>query len=145
MWPDSRLCDLLAIDHPIIQAPMLGSCTPALASAVSNAGALGSYGCGLRPVADLEGPVGDLRQRTNRPANLNFFVGPAAETDATVLAAARERVRPWYRALGLGEPPTELPAIGRVSTTTTWPSSCGSGRRWSAFISACRNRPPSRR
>ena len=25
MWPDRRLCDLLGIEHPIIQAPMAGS------------------------------------------------------------------------------------------------------------------------
>ncbi len=46
MWPDSRLSDLLKIEHPIIQAPMAGSATPALAAAVSNAGGLGSLGCG---------------------------------------------------------------------------------------------------
>lgn len=112
MWPDNRLCDLLAIDHPIIQAPMLGSCTPALASAVSNAGGLGSLGCGNRPVDALDGPAGELKQRTNRPFNLNFFIRPAATTDPQVLEAARQRLRPWYRAFGLGEPPTDLPAIG---------------------------------
>lgn len=46
MWPDRRLCDLLDVDHPIVQAPMLGSCTPALKSAVANAGAPGSLGWG---------------------------------------------------------------------------------------------------
>ena len=45
MWPDRRLCDLLGIEHPIIQAPMAGSDTPALAAAVANAGGLGSIGC----------------------------------------------------------------------------------------------------
>ncbi len=34
MWPDRTLCDLLGIEHPIIQAPMAGSDTPALAAAV---------------------------------------------------------------------------------------------------------------
>ena len=43
-WPNHRLLDLLGIDHPIIQAPMAGASTPALAAAVSNAGALGGFG-----------------------------------------------------------------------------------------------------
>ncbi|TIR57094.1 MAG: hypothetical protein E5X17_03935, partial [Mesorhizobium sp.] len=41
VWPNRRLCDLLKIEHPIIQAPMAGSATPELAAAVSNAGGLG--------------------------------------------------------------------------------------------------------
>ncbi len=42
MWPRTDLLDLLKLEHPIIQAPMAGSTTPALAAAVSNAGGLGS-------------------------------------------------------------------------------------------------------
>ncbi len=34
MWARSDLLDLLGIEHPIIQAPMAGSATPALAAAV---------------------------------------------------------------------------------------------------------------
>ncbi|WP_193392100.1 nitronate monooxygenase, partial [Pseudomonas aeruginosa] len=36
-----RFTRLLGIQQPIIQAPMLGVSTPALAAAVSNAGGLG--------------------------------------------------------------------------------------------------------
>ena len=42
-WP-TRLCDLLGIAHPIIQAPMAGFTMAPLAAAVSNAGGLGSLG-----------------------------------------------------------------------------------------------------
>ena len=45
----SRSATLLArlgIQLPLIQAPMAGVATPALAAAVSNAGALGSLGIG---------------------------------------------------------------------------------------------------
>ena len=38
------LLSLIDIDYPMIQAPMAGVSTPALAAAVSNAGALGSLG-----------------------------------------------------------------------------------------------------
>ena len=40
------LLELLGIDVPIVQAPMAGVSTPAMAAAVSNAGALGSIGVG---------------------------------------------------------------------------------------------------
>ncbi len=40
------LLSLLDIDYPLIQAPMAGVSTPALAAAVSNAGALGLAGAG---------------------------------------------------------------------------------------------------
>lgn len=42
MWPDRRVLDLLAIDHPILQAPMAGAQRAALAVAVADAGGLGA-------------------------------------------------------------------------------------------------------
>ena len=41
-----QLLELLDIEQPIIQAPMAGISTPAMAAAVSNAGGLGSIGVG---------------------------------------------------------------------------------------------------
>lgn len=111
MWPDKRLCDLFGIEHPIIQAPMAGSSTTDLAIAVSNMGGLGSLGCnGMAPV-DLRMAVAAMRAGTNRPFNLNFFVHDAPKTHPAVLERTRERLRPWYEELGLGEPPTELPNL----------------------------------
>ena len=109
MWPDLRLCELLGIDHPIIQAPMMGSCTPSLASAVANAGGLGSLGCGEKLPEEVRQDAEAIRARTNRPFNLNFFVVPQAEADPAVLDSTRDRLKPWYDRLGLEEPPTELP------------------------------------
>ncbi|WP_119390438.1 NAD(P)H-dependent flavin oxidoreductase [Taklimakanibacter lacteus] len=104
MWPDRRLCQLLGLEHPIIQAPMAGSATPELAAAVSNAGGLGSLGCSEMTLDDLTASVANLRARTNRSFNLNFFTHPAPRPDQAVFAQARERMLPWYRRLGLGEP-----------------------------------------
>ncbi|MER9415160.1 nitronate monooxygenase [Mesorhizobium sp. M0306] len=53
MWMRTDLLELLGIEHPIIQAPMSGITTPELAAAVSNAGALGSLGCGILPAAAI--------------------------------------------------------------------------------------------
>lgn len=112
MWPDRRLCDLLRIEHPVIQAPMAGAATPALASAVSNAGGLGSLGSAEWTAEEVRAAAVEMRAKTNRPFNLNFFIRDAPHTDPAVLQQTRERLMPWYRRLGLGEPPGTLPEIG---------------------------------
>ena len=112
MWPDRRLTQLFGIDHPILQAPMAGSATPALAAAVGNAGGLGALGCAEMTIEEIGSATEALRARTNRPFNLNFFVGDAPATDAATLAHARDRLRPFYDALDLGPPPESLPALG---------------------------------
>lgn len=112
MWPDRRLCELFQVEHPIIQAPMLRSCKPALAAAVTGAGALGSLGCALMPPEELRAAVAEIRSRTNGAFNLNFFVTESAHTEAGTLAAVRDRLRPWYDRYGLGAPPVSLPEIG---------------------------------
>ena len=112
MWPDRRLAVLLRIDHPILQAPMAGAATPALAAEVSNAGGLGALGSAEMTADQITKAVADLRGRTNRPFNLNFFAGDAPVTHPAVLARTRDRLRPWYAKLGLGEPPETLPDLG---------------------------------
>ncbi len=111
MWPDRRLCDLLGIEHPIIQAPMAGSATPALAIAVSDAGGLGSLGCAEMPLTEIRTVAAAMRAGANRPFNLNFFIYPKPVADEAVFASARRRLQPWHDELGLGEPASELPAF----------------------------------
>jgi nitronate monooxygenase len=112
MWPDRRLADRLGLLHPILQAPMAGAATPKLAAAVSNAGGLGALGSAEMTPDQIRAAVAVLRAGTNRAYNLNFFVGDAPATDPAVLARTRDRLRPWYRKLGLGEPPDLLPDLG---------------------------------
>jgi nitronate monooxygenase len=112
MWPSRRLCDVLKIEHPIIQAPMAGSATPELAAAVSNAGGLGSLGCAMMKKEDLLDAVRAVRARTSRPFNLNFFVHPQPGASRTVLAETIARLSPYYEELRIGAPPAALPALG---------------------------------
>jgi nitronate monooxygenase len=110
MWPDRRLCDLLRIEHPIIQAPMAGSATPELAAAVANAGGLGSLGCANMAAEEVREATGRVRARTNRPFNLNFFVHPPPATAPAVAARTIELLRPYYAAIG-APPPATLPDL----------------------------------
>ncbi|QOY90568.1 NAD(P)H-dependent flavin oxidoreductase [Paludibaculum fermentans] len=100
-WPDRRLLDLLGIQTPIIQAPMAGSDSVALARAVASAGGLGSLACALlSPDEALEG-VGAFRVGLARPINLNFFCHRMEAPDAAAMERWKEFLRPHYERLGL--------------------------------------------
>ena len=73
MWPDTRLCMLLAIEHPILLAPMAGAMDADLATEVSAAGGLGSLPCAMLTPAALRQQSALVRSRTDKPLNVNFF------------------------------------------------------------------------
>ena len=74
MWPDCRLLDLLKIELPIVQAPMAGASGSAMAIATSNAGGLGSLPCAMLNIEAMYSEMGIIRQQTDNPINVNFFV-----------------------------------------------------------------------
>lgn len=97
MWPDRRLLDLLGIDVPIIQAPMAGAMDAELAIAASEGGALGSLPCAMLSADKLREQAGVIRQRTDKPFNLNFFCHKPAKADARREAAWKNRLAPYYK------------------------------------------------
>ena len=105
MWPRTDFVELLGVTHPVVQAPMSGFTPPALAAAVCNAGGLGSIGCAGIPPALVRDQVSALRQATNRPYNLNFFVHAAPQLDAQATARMRARLAPYFDEFGLGPVP----------------------------------------
>lgn len=109
MWPYTPLLDLLSIDHPIIQAPMAGTTTPALAAAVSNAGGMGSLGCAFMPRERTGEEIAKTMMATNRSINVNFFVHEPPGDDAAKNAATKDLVQPYFDELGLGEMPAVEP------------------------------------
>jgi nitronate monooxygenase len=100
-WPDHRLMNLLGIELPIIQAPMAGSGTAALAIAVAEAGGLGSLACALLSPDQARAEFATIRQRTSKPINVNFFCHAPPTIDPAREAAWRRRLRPYYVELGL--------------------------------------------
>ena len=109
MWPDTRLTDLLGIEHPIIQAPMAGASTPAMAAAAANAGCLGSVGCAMMTPESYRAAFEQVRGATNRRINVNFFCHKPPFFDDQKAAAAQARMMPFYLELGLGEVPEVAP------------------------------------
>ncbi|MEX2520236.1 MAG: nitronate monooxygenase [Paracoccaceae bacterium] len=105
MWPDKRLCDRLGLRHPIIQAPMAGATTPAMAAAAANAGALGALGVALSTPEAAMTDYDAARGATNGALSLNFFCHKPPRRDVAREAAARARLAPYYAEFDLGEPP----------------------------------------
>jgi nitronate monooxygenase len=100
----------LGIEHPLIQAPMAGSTSPALVAAVSNAGALGSLGAGyLEPQAILD-QAAQVRAQGDRPYAIGLFVLPDEfEADMAAVARAREQLDALMAREGL-DVRTSMPA-----------------------------------
>jgi enoyl-[acyl-carrier protein] reductase II len=66
------ICDLLGIEHPIIQGGMAHIATSELVSAVSNAGGLGIIGCGYYEPEWVRDQIRLTKQKTNRPFGINI-------------------------------------------------------------------------
>jgi nitronate monooxygenase len=106
------LLEMLGIDLPIIQAPMAGVSSPALAAAVSNAGALGSIGVGATDAEAARRMIAAYRERSERSLNVNVFCHSPAQGDAVLEAAWLEYLRPYFGRFG-AKPPFGLKEIYR--------------------------------
>jgi nitronate monooxygenase len=102
----------LGIELPILQAPMAGVSTPALAAAVSNAGALGGCSVGAADAAGARTMLDELRSRTTRPFNVNVFANRAPVADAQRDRAWLDALAPTFHALD-AEPPASLRLLYR--------------------------------
>lgn len=92
----------LNITYPIIQAPMIGDITtPALVSAVSNAGGLGSYAGGYLKPSKFEAEIKEILALTNRPFNVNLFVPEHYPVDPDCIQKAIRALTPIYNQLEL--------------------------------------------
>jgi nitronate monooxygenase len=108
----NALLDLLGIDLPIIQAPMAGVASPAMAAAAGNAGALGSIGVGATDAKGTRAMIAAFRERSNAPLNVNVFCHRPATADASRERTWIERFAPEFAELN-ASPPSSLTEIYR--------------------------------
>ena len=108
----AALRSLLGLRHPILQAPMAGAATPALAAAVTAAGGLGALGLGTLPLPAAAALADDLRTRTNGAMHLNFFCHPDPVPDPARSAAMRAALAPFGGTLPADDPPAPYPPFG---------------------------------
>lgn len=107
-----RLTERLSLTHPLFQAPMAGIATPALAAAVSNAGALGGLGLGAAGAEGAARMIRDTQSLTVRPFNVNLFCHAPARRDPAIEAAWIARSAPLFAEFD-ARPPEALAEIYR--------------------------------
>ena len=90
------LLELLAIDLPIVQAPMAGVSTPAMAAAVANAGALGSIGVGATDAEGARKMMTEFRERSSGSLDVNVLCHRRPQADASLEAAWLAHLRPHF-------------------------------------------------
>ena len=102
---------------------MPSTSTPDLVAAVSAAGALGSFGFAYTQPEAMQREAQLVRDRTDRPFNVNLFVSPQpAAVSAPAQRAALEAVAGYYRELDL--PPPEPAHPARRPVCPFRPSAC---------------------
>jgi len=95
---------MFGTELPIIQAPMAGVQSSALAIAVSNAGGLGSLPCAMLDTAQVRSEIAAIRAATAKPFNVNFFCHTEPVPDAAREQAWRTALAPYYAELGVAPP-----------------------------------------
>lgn len=149
------LCDLLGIEHPLLQAPMATVATPELVAAVSNAGGMGILPGVMAPPEHLRRQIGEVRTMTDRPFGVNLllhqvFMSPVdtATIPGEVIDAAQATLNGFRRRLGLDEvtsgPPT-LPDFVESAFTVILEErvpvfSTGLGIPSAAMVNRCHDR-----
>jgi enoyl-[acyl-carrier protein] reductase II len=104
----TSLCDLLGIDHPIVQGGMAWVSPPELVVAVSEAGALGILGAGNAPPDLVEAQVREIKAKTNRPFGVNVpLISPFIREIVDI--CVRERVP--VVTTGAGSPSAFIPEL----------------------------------
>jgi len=104
----NRICDLLEIDHPIIQGGMSWVSDASLAAAVSNGGGLGVIGAGAMPPEILREEIARTRELTDRPFGVNMImINPEFGEQLDVVLKAK----PAAVTLGAVQSTTVIPDI----------------------------------
>jgi nitronate monooxygenase len=111
MSTPNDLCKMLDITYPIIQAPMAGGTTTVdLVAAVSAAGALGSLGAAYLSPEQIHESARQIRARTDRPFNVNLFVGGDDGRGARDPSALIRMLAVYHTELGMPAPEPPVPA-----------------------------------
>ena len=96
----TALMQQLGLPLPVVQGPMTGSDSPALAAAVSAGGGLGSLGCGMRSPQAMREAASAVRAQTQRPFAMNLFVQATPTPDPAQVQRAMQRLAPLYARFG---------------------------------------------
>ena len=102
------LCDMLGIEHPIVQGGMAWVATAELVAAVSEAGAFGILGGGNAPPDYVRAQIRETKRRTQKPFGVNIPLF-SPYVDDLVSICIEEGVRAV--ATGAGNPGPYIPRL----------------------------------
>lgn len=95
------------LTSPVIQAPMAGVSTVALAAAVSNAGGIGSLGLALLNTEQARLQIQELKAATTNAFNVNFFCHQKPQPYPAVEQKWIELLQPYFAEFQ-SQPPSHL-------------------------------------
>lgn len=102
-----RVCQLLSIQYPIIQGGMGNISSPILASAVSEAGGLGTIGTGTMSVEEVNVLLLEMKKRTTKPFALNIPIAVTRDLNGMCELAVKHAIT--VVSLSAGNPAPYLP------------------------------------
>jgi nitronate monooxygenase len=88
--------ETLGVGLPILQAPMAGVSSPAMAASVSEAGGLGALAIGAMTVAQARDSIRAFKCECEGPLNVNAFVHRTPMADSRKEARWLQRLRPEF-------------------------------------------------
>lgn len=110
---NSKICDLLNIEYPILQGGMAWVATAELAAAVSNAGGLGLIGAGHMPPDALRTEIRKAKELTAKAFGVNIMLmSPFVKEVMQVVMEERVPVI----TTGAGNPGEYIPALKEIGT-----------------------------
>lgn len=104
------IIEQLAIQHPILLAPMAGVSTPELAAEVSNRGGLGALGLGAATLEVAKQQILETQALTDQPFQINFFCHQSTPLDPERNETWIDYLKPQFEKFGVN-PPTDLNCI----------------------------------
>ena len=108
------ICDLLGIEHPVLQGALGGLGGPELAAAVSNAGGLGMIGCGREELDWIRDQVRQVKKLTDKPFGVNVMIRRPDHDLYPLFRGTIEYLvqeRPAVVATGAGDPRPVIPVL----------------------------------
>lgn len=109
------LCDLLNIEHPIIQGGMAWIATAELVAAVSNAGGLGIIGGGNAPLDEVRKQIRRTQELTDKPFGLNIPLAISEYPDEIIDLCLEGGVK--IVAIGAWRPGDHIPRLKEAGVT----------------------------
>src|SRR5215468_9181551 len=94
-------------------APMAGAMDAELAAEVSAAGGLGSLPCAMLTPTQLRDQFGQIRAKTSKPVNVNFFSHTPPVLNNARETRWRDTLKPYYKELGI-DPSAPVPTSNRA-------------------------------